>query len=269
MHTRTQRSLIALFVAAVVAVGCGSDPGSEATPVATAAPTTVPTTEAPPPETMTEPADTTVATVIETTTTETPAASTFDPGETLQRLEFPDELGTGYQRSPEPGTPFGPSAWAAIADRPECAPLRVIWDATLPFIGPLHWVQYVGATPEDLRQVVVWGTDPTVASDLMTLLADDPEAAATCWQDAIRGLGLVDRVITDLGRGEVPEAGAEIIWRRHRWTALGEEYDRPVALIRLDSLLALVAFDRASTDTEIVAILSDIESRLLAASDGN
>ena len=147
--------------------------------------------------------------------------------------------------------------------------MRVIWDTTLPFTGPLHFVNYVGATPEALRQVAVWGTDPTAAADLMSFLADDPEAAATCWQEAIRGLGFADLVITDVGRGEVPGAGAEIIWRRHRWTGVVSDLARPIALIRLDSLLALVAFDFDPTDSEIVATLSDIESRLLAASQGD
>ncbi|MBI4936419.1 MAG: hypothetical protein HY828_21275 [Actinobacteria bacterium] len=268
MQTRPHHSLVALVVAALVATGCGSDSGREAAPVATAAPTSTPTTAVPPPETSLDPVDTTTPPMTETPTTETAPTTTLDPGQALQRLEFPEELGAGYRRSPEPGTPVDPSAWAAIADRPECAAMRVMWDATMPFIGPLHYVLYYGATPEDLRQVVVWGTDPTVAADLMSFLADDPVAAARCWQEAIRGLGLVDLVITDLGRGEVPEAGAEIVWRRHLWTSMGEEYTRPAAMIRLGSLLALVAFDRDSTDTEIVAILSDIESRLLAASQG-
>ena len=78
-----------------------------------------------------------------------------------------------------------------------------------------------------------------------------------------------DLVITDVGRGEVPGAGAEIIWRRHRWTGVVSDLARPIALIRLDSLLALVAFDFDPTDSEIVATLSDIESRLLAASQGD
>lgn len=199
-------------------------------------------------------------------TIETPvSADTLAPADLLAAFDPPAELGTGFTRVEGEGAPPPAAAWTAMEATGDCAGVEPLWNVASTDKLAARNIQYLGASPTDLRGLVVFVLTPEGASTAWQWMAGAPAQVATCWQEGVRVLtGISDFTIVDAGGPTDPVPSSSIVWRHQTVgsATFAFESTQAFGMIRHGDVVAWVSLAGATDDAEVAAILGDVDSRV-------